>query len=106
MLVTSTELQNNFGKYLELCRKEQIIVKKNGKKRALLLSWPRNGEGRAGGLEGEGGTDGRPSGWVTYREFLELTEESEQRYELIDGVVYMLGAPGGVGPLSRSDGGG
>ncbi|WP_245628164.1 Uma2 family endonuclease [Shouchella shacheensis] len=32
-------------------------------------------------------------GWVTYEEFMELTEESEQRFELIDGVTYNLASP-------------
>ncbi|MDD4297784.1 MAG: Uma2 family endonuclease, partial [Ruminiclostridium sp.] len=33
------------------------------------------------------------SGWVTYEEYIELVEASEQRFELIDGVVYNLAAP-------------
>src|SRR5699024_4896057 len=33
------------------------------------------------------------SGWVTYEDFLELTEKSEQRFELIDGVIYNLASP-------------
>ncbi|MDA3951772.1 MAG: type II toxin-antitoxin system Phd/YefM family antitoxin [Spirochaeta sp.] len=109
MFVSSTELQNNFGKYLDLCRKEQVIVTKNGKKRALLMHWPRNSDGyEAGepiadyspdGASGSARTDEgdgapvRPPGWVSYREYLELTEKSEQRYELIDGVVYLMAAP-------------
>ncbi len=31
MIVTSTELQNNFGKYVELMEKEQVVFTKNGK---------------------------------------------------------------------------
>jgi Uma2 family endonuclease len=30
---------------------------------------------------------------VTYEQFLELTEASEQRYELIDGVLYFMASP-------------
>jgi prevent-host-death family protein len=31
MIVTSTELQNNFGKYVELMEKEPVVFTKNGK---------------------------------------------------------------------------
>ncbi len=31
MIVTSTELQNNFGKYIELMGKEPVVFTKNGK---------------------------------------------------------------------------
>ncbi len=117
MIVPSTEMQNNFGKYLDLCRNEQIIITRNGRKRALLVHWPHDtreeevrepeaayaaGPGdthnhaAAGGTgvdqEASDSTSGT-SNRVSYREFLELTENSEQRYELIDGVVYMLAAP-------------
>lgn len=116
MLVPSTELQNNFGKYLELCRKQQVIITRNGKRRALLMYWPHDVQdspegtediavaepvpaystGDTGGSREQGGASPkavRTHGWVSYREFLELTANSEQRYELIDGVVYMLAAP-------------
>jgi Uma2 family endonuclease len=120
MIVPSTEMQNNFGKYLDLCRREQIIITRNGRKRALLVHWPHDTRedevrepeaaytagpddaGDTGAADGprSAGADhdahGDPSGApnrVSYREFLELTENSDQRYELIDGVVYMLAAP-------------
>lgn len=120
MIVPSTEMQNNFGKYLDLCRKEQIIVTRNGRKRALLVHWPHDtreeevrepeaayaagpgdadAPGAAAGSTGAGvqpeanGSASDTPNRVSYREFLELTENSEQRYELIDGVVYMLAAP-------------
>ena len=117
MIVPSTEMQNNFGKYLDLCRKEQIIITRNGRKRALLMHWPHDtrdeearepeaayaadpsdtddsGEaGRADVDREENGSAPGARNRVSYREFLELTENSEQRYELIDGVVYMLAAP-------------
>lgn len=118
MIVPSTEIQNNFGKYLDLCRREQIIITRNGQKRALLMHWPHDTReeevrepeaaytigpdddpGAAGRDRWAGGdhkTDAQAPGTanrVSYQEFLELTENSEQRYELIDGVVYMLAAP-------------
>jgi prevent-host-death family protein len=42
MIVTSTEVQNNFGKYLELSAQQEIVITKNGHAVARLL-----GEGKA-----------------------------------------------------------
>ncbi len=89
MKVSSTEVQNNFGKYLKYAElNEEIIVTKNGREVAKITRF----EDDAGVMEGsaEHKTTG---GWVTYEEFLELVEASEQRFELIDGVVYNLAAP-------------
>ena len=97
MYVSSTVFQNNFGKYLDLCEKENVVITKNGKKRAMLLHYPRNHDGYEAGEPVAGyGTSppAKPEGWVTYREFLELTEKSEKQYELIDGVVYLMASPG------------
>jgi prevent-host-death family protein len=38
MKVNSTELQNNFGKYLMLAGKEDIIITRNGMEIAILSS--------------------------------------------------------------------
>jgi prevent-host-death family protein len=88
MRVSSTEIQNNFGKYLKFAEAgEEIIVTRNGKDIATVAAIAPEAvkEQRAAcSTSGE---------WVTYEEFLELTESSEQRYELIDGVVYNLAAP-------------
>lgn len=97
MYVSATTMQNNFGKYLKLCEKENVIITKNGKKRALLLFYPRNHDGYEAGepvYDYETGRKKRPENRVTYREFLEMTENSEKRYELIDGVVYLMASPG------------
>jgi prevent-host-death family protein len=37
MIVNSTEIQNNFGKYLELASGEEIVITKNGAAFARLL---------------------------------------------------------------------
>lgn len=91
MRVTSTDMQNNFGKYLKFAEaNEEIIVTRNGKDVAKLSTFDGADESvlREEALRYEAGED-----WVTYEEFLELTETSEQRYELIDGVVYNLASP-------------
>ena len=37
MIVTSTEMQNNFGKYLEMASGSEVIITKNGVPVARLL---------------------------------------------------------------------
>ena len=37
MIVTSTEVQNNFGKYLELASGQEIVITKNGTAVARLI---------------------------------------------------------------------
>jgi prevent-host-death family protein len=37
MIVNSTELQNNFGKYLELAAQQEIVITKNGRTVARML---------------------------------------------------------------------
>ena len=94
MKVSATEVQNNFGKYLKLCKTENVIITRNGKKQAMLLYFPRNYEGfEAGEPFADYGTSPRKEEYVSYKQFLEMTEKSENRYELIDGVVYLLASP-------------
>ena len=95
MKVSSTELQNNFGKYLMLAVQDDIIITRNGREIAKLTAI------------GEGVSDDVSSGTVlekaeaygyggrkaTYEEFLELTRDTEERYEYIDGEIYLLASP-------------
>jgi prevent-host-death family protein len=37
MIVNSTEVRNNFGKYLELAAQQEIVITKNGQAVARLL---------------------------------------------------------------------
>ena len=95
MHVTSTEIKNNLGKYLKICKNEQVLITKNGKKYALLLSYPDNeSTSSIGESKLVYGTNPKQNQFITYKEFLEITENSEQRFELIDGRIYLLGSPG------------
>ena len=91
MKVTSTEVQNNFGKYLKYAEvNEEIIVTKNGKDIAKILPCDNPHKG----LSAEGTAEYQTrEGWVSYEEFLELTQASEQRFELIDGIVWNIASP-------------
>ncbi len=93
MIVTTTDFQNRFGKYLQLCRDEEIVITKNGKKVAKLL--PYTEEERLGRwIVSEGAPRDQTRGIrVTYEEYLKMTAESENRYEYIDGEIILPASP-------------
>lgn len=89
MRVPSTEVQNHFGKYLKFVEAgEKVIVTRNGKDIAVLCNLQNSDTVREDAAEYRTSEEK-----VTYEEFLDLTENSEQRFELIDGVVYNLTSP-------------
>lgn len=90
MRVNSTDLQNAFGKYLALVEKEDIIVVKNGKSVAKLIRYYEPDFF----ILNEESKGYRPTRKISYEEYMELVESSDQRYELIDGEVYLLVSPG------------
>ncbi|HBG43038.1 MAG TPA: prevent-host-death protein [Firmicutes bacterium] len=89
MKVNATDLQNAFGKYLALTEKEDIIVTRNGKSVAKLTRYTEPDfyvvQEEARGYQAQRK--------ISYEEYMELVESSDQRYELIDGVVYLLASP-------------
>lgn len=90
MIITSTEVQNNFGKYLRLVEKEDIIITKNGKKVARLVKFFEHDDY----IIREGSSAYSHEGMkVTYEEFLKIARGSENRYEYIDGQIYLLASP-------------
>ncbi|MDD4078968.1 MAG: Uma2 family endonuclease [Eubacteriales bacterium] len=93
MIITTTNLQNSFGKYLQLCQNEEVIITKNGRKVAQLLPYTEDGIlGRW--LISEGSPRYSSKGIrVSYEEYLKITEESENRYEYIDGEIILLASP-------------
>ena len=92
MEVSSTEVQNNFGRYLKLARFEEIIVTRNGKKTVVIK--PYHETEKCASLAAEKSERYDPANEdISYEDFLKLTEESEHRYEYIDGEVYLLTSP-------------
>lgn len=91
MIISTTDIQNSFGKYLKLTEYEDVIISKNGKKVARLSALK----------EREDDCEFRESSpeyaathaKVSYEEFLRITKESERRYELINGDLYYLASP-------------
>lgn len=99
MIVNSTELQNNFGKYLRLAATEDVMVTRNGTTIAKLSAIKedsavyREQAGHSSAANESVETYGCGLHKATYEEYLELTRKSEERYEYIDGEVYILASP-------------
>lgn len=105
MIVSSTELQNNFGKYLMLAAKEDIIITRNGTIIARLSAVGGTVPGADAEAVAENPTKGSYYGGqrASYREYLELTKDSEDRYEYIDGEIYYLASPKTVHQLALAE---
>jgi len=101
IVVSSTEVQNNFGKYLMLSAREDVMITRNGKVIAKLTAIQESKERYQ-----EVDVPGNPMMVMesaksyhykrrkaSYEEFLELTRGSEERYEYIDEEIYLLASP-------------
>lgn len=88
MRISATEIQNSFGKYLKLAIDlEDIIITKNGRSVAKLRAYKDTDDYIC-----EGALNYNKKR-VTYEEYLELVENTDERYELIDGEIFYLAAP-------------
>lgn len=87
MRVNTSDFQNAFGKYLALVEKEEIIIVKNGKGVAKLTHYSDPDHFY---VHEEAKQYKRQ---ISYEEYMALVEASEQRYELINGEVYLLASP-------------
>lgn len=92
---TATEVKNNFGKYIRLAAKEDIIITSNGREVGMLT-----------GIQEDDGDDGLFTTFredsaaydferkkISYEKFLEIREKTEERCEYIDGEIYFLASP-------------
>jgi len=89
MRVNATDLQNAFGKYLSLTEKEDVIIVKNGKTVAKLIRYVEPDYI----LIHEESNKYKTPRRISYEEYLDLVNSSDQRYELIDGEIYLLASP-------------
>lgn len=93
MKVNATDMKNYFGRYLKKCREEDIFITKNERIIAKLSSYDDPADGYL--MIKEGSAAYTYSGKrVTYEEFLKITEGNEERYEYINGEVFLLSSPG------------
>ncbi|WP_199624500.1 type II toxin-antitoxin system prevent-host-death family antitoxin [Paenibacillus alkalitolerans] len=97
MIVNSTEMQNNFGKYLMIAAQEDIVITRNGTAIARLTAINKEAfsdRGAAKEIVMEKAASYHAGGRkASYEEFLELTKNSEDRYEYIDGEIFFLASP-------------
>lgn len=90
MRISATEVQNSFGKYLaQAMASEEVIVTRNGKSVAKLIAYEDQENELVRDPLARYTTEKR----VTYEEYLALVEETDERYELIDGELFYLAAP-------------
>lgn len=91
MIIKSTEIKNNFGKYLKLLDKEDIIVTRNGTPVARITrhkDWDGGGKIREKVEQyGYGGIK------MIFEEFMEMYGNTDERYEYIDGEAYLHASP-------------
>jgi prevent-host-death family protein len=93
VVITATELKQNFGKYLDFVeRQNDVVITKNGNKIARLTPYVTDIEQyftvRESALDYQYG--GKK---VSYEEFMEIYEKSTLRMELINGEIYLLASP-------------
>lgn len=93
MEISSTEAQNNFGRYLKLAQFEDIIITKNGKKIVVIKPYAALEKDYAIVTEKAEEYNWKGEQQISYEDFLKLSEQSEKRYEYIDGEVYLLTSP-------------
>lgn len=93
VVVTATELKQNFGKYLDYVEQQNdVVITKNGVKVARLTPYVTDIEQYF--IVREKALDYQYGGKkVSYEEFMEITEKSTLRMELINGEIYLLGSP-------------
>lgn len=91
--VNSTEVQNNFGKYLLLAREQDIVITRNGQEVAKLSAADFRSKGGSSYVSEEALASGYGLRKATYEEFVELTKDVEDRYEYIDGEIFLQTSP-------------
>jgi prevent-host-death family protein len=90
MKVPSTEVQNNFGKYLKIASElEDVIITRKGREVAKIVPI----EERTVIAEEAANYIYNDRWKLSYEQFLKMVENSELRYEYIDGEVYLLASP-------------
>lgn len=93
LIVTATELKQNFGKYMALVeQQEDVVITKNGTKVARLTPYITDLEQyyqlQEKALEYQ--YEGQK---VSYDEFMEIYQKSELRLEFINGEIHVLASP-------------
>lgn len=88
MKATATEVKNNLGRYLRFIQYEDVIISSHGKEVAVLSRYVDDSMR----LE-EQAVEYKTGKWISYEEFLIMTTNSDERYELINGQIYVMESP-------------
>lgn len=91
MIVKATEIKNNFGKYLKLLDREDIIVTKSGSPVARITR--QDDWGDTGIVCEQAAAYNYNGRKMTYEEFMEMYENTDERYEYINGEVFLMTSP-------------
>ncbi|GMQ59872.1 type II toxin-antitoxin system Phd/YefM family antitoxin [Vallitalea sediminicola] len=89
MIVNSTDIKTNFGKYLDLVQKEDIVITRNKKPVAKLIKYSKYRDI----IKDSSGDYVYDNSEVTYDEFIEVYKNTDGRFEYLDGIVYQLIPP-------------
>lgn len=94
VVITATEFKQNLGKYMDYVEQQNdVVITKNGKKTARLTPYVTDIEQYY--IVKENALDYQYGGKkVSYEEFLEISEKSTLRMELINGEICLLASPG------------
>lgn len=93
MKATATEIKNNLGRYLKISENEDVIITKNGKEIACLSKYDPDAKNKYLICEASSAYSSGPVITGTYDEYLRLVEDSRNRYEYINGTIYLLASP-------------
>lgn len=91
MRIPSTEVQNNFGKYIRIAAEmEDVIIIRKGKEIAKLVPCEERHNIAEEALNYLVNNNKK----LTYEEFLDFVEKTDAFYEMIDGEIFMMTSPG------------
>lgn len=93
MKATATQLKNNLGKYLKISENEDVIISKNGKQIACLSKYDSDAQNKFLICEASAAYSSYEMMKATYEEYQRLVEDSTNRYEYINGIIYLLASP-------------
>lgn len=91
MIVHSTDFKTNLGKYLDKLCEEDIYILRNGKPAAKIIEYTHLSDVDLL-MENAAVYDYSPRK-ISYEDFIEQSEKTEERLEYIDGRVYAMGSP-------------
>lgn len=93
MIINATDLKNNLGKYLRAVANEDVVITSNGRKIARLTTYLDMNSRLDTCLKEQAERYSQYPRKATYDEYLQLVESSDDRFEYIDGEIYMMASP-------------